>query len=74
MSDSTERSEGVEAEMLKLVETSEEKIYEEYTKLLNNKEEYNKMGKASNSYGDGHAFYTIADILERKISTDFNLQ
>ena len=30
-----------------------------------NKEEYEKMAKASNPYGDGHACERIADILEK---------
>lgn len=64
MRDTTERPEGVTAGTLKLVGTSEEKIYEEFTKLLDSKEEYDKMSKACNPYGDGHACKRIADILE----------
>ncbi len=63
MRDTTERPEGVEAGTLKLVGTSEEKIYKEFTRLLDNREEYNKMAKAVNPYGDGHACERIADIL-----------
>ena len=55
MRDTTERPEGITAGTLKLVGTSEETIYQEFTKLLENKEEYNKMAHASNPYGDGHA-------------------
>ncbi len=66
MRDTTERPEGVEAGTLKLVGTDEEVIYNEFTKLLDNKEEYNKMAKAVNPYGDGHACDRIADILEDK--------
>ena len=66
MRDTTERPEGVEAGTLKLVGTDEEAIYKEFTKLLDNKEEYNKMAKAVNPYGDGHACKRIADILEDK--------
>ena len=66
MRDTTERPEGVEAGTLKLVGTDEEKIYNEFTKLLDNKEEYNKMAKAVNPYGDGLACKRIADILEGK--------
>lgn len=64
MRDTTERPEGIDAGTLKLVGTSEEVIYEEFSKLLNNKEAYDKMSKASNPYGDGHASERIADILE----------
>ena len=60
----TERPEGINAGTLKLVGTSEEKIYKETLNLLNNKLEYEKMSKASNPYGDGHACERIADILE----------
>ena len=66
MRDTTERPEGVEAGTLKLVGTDEEVIYKEFTKLLDDKEEYNKMAKAVNPYGDGHACERIADILEDK--------
>lgn len=64
MRDTTERPEGVEAGTLKLVGTSEENIYKEFSELLNNREEYEKMACAKNPYGDGHACKRIADILE----------
>ena len=66
MRDTTERPEGVNAGTLKLVGTDEEVIYKDFTKLLGNKEEYAKMAKAVNPYGDGHACERIADILEDK--------
>lgn len=66
MRDTTERPEGVEAGTLKLVGTSEEGIYKEFSKLLSDNEEYLKMSKASNPYGDGRASERIADILEGK--------
>lgn len=69
MRDTTERPEGVEAGTLKLVGTSEETIYEWFTKLLDNEEEYSKMAHAANPYGDGHACERIADILERDLET-----
>lgn len=64
MRDTTERPEGIEAGTLKLVGTSEEVIYREFKKLLTDKEEYEKMSKASNPYGDGFACKRIADVLE----------
>ena len=64
MRDTTERPEGLKAGTLKLVGTDEEIIYQEFTKLLDSKEEYNRMSKASNPYGDGLASKRIADILE----------
>ena len=66
MRDTTERPEGIEAGTLKLVGTDEEVIYNNFTKLLDNKEEYNKMAHASNPYGDGFACKRIADILENE--------
>jgi len=66
MRDTTERPEGVEAGTLKLVGTHEDVIYNEFTKLLDSKEEYNKMAHAANPYGDGHACERIANILEDK--------
>ena len=64
MRDTTERPEGIAAGTLKLVGTDEEVIYNAFRELLTNKEEYDKMSKASNPYGDGHACERIADILE----------
>lgn len=64
MRDTTERPEGVSAGTLKLVGTSEEMIYEWFTKLLDDPNEYAKMAHATNPYGDGHACERIADILE----------
>ena len=66
MRDTTERPEGVEAGTLKLVGTDEEVIYNEFSKLINDKNEYAKMAKAVNPYGDGNACKRIADILEDK--------
>lgn len=66
MRDTTERPEGVDAGTLKLVGTSESVIYEAFTQLLTDKNEYTRMSKASNPYGDGHACERIADILEGK--------
>lgn len=64
MRDTTERPEGIEAGTLKLVGTEEETIYREFSRLLNDTEEYEKMSRAANPYGDGHASERIADILE----------
>lgn len=67
MRDTTERPEGIAAGTLKLVGTSEEVIYREFTELLDNSEAYNKMAQAANPYGDGHACERIADILEESL-------
>ena len=67
MRDTTERPEGIAAGTLKLVGTTEDMIYNEFSKLLSDKSEYDKMSKASNPYGDGFACKRIADILEEKL-------
>ena len=68
--DTTERPEGIAAGTLKLVGTNEEKIYIETKKLLDNKEEYNKMSHASNPYGDGFTSKYIVDAIIKK----YNMQ
>lgn len=64
MRDTTERPEGIAAGTLKLVGTTEEVIYREFSRLLTDTEAYKAMSQASNPYGDGHACERIADILE----------
>ncbi len=63
MRDTTERPEGIAAGTLKLVGTDEEPIYNAFHTLLTDKEEYDKMSKASNPYGDGHACERIVETL-----------
>ena len=65
--DTTERPEGIEAGTLKLVGTDENVIYNELTRLLNDKEEYDRMSKASNPYGDGHASERITDAIVKRL-------
>jgi len=65
MRDTTERPEGIAAGTLKLVGTDEEVIYKTFKYLLEDQNEYDKMSKASNPYGDSFASKRIADILER---------
>lgn len=65
MRSTTERPEGVEAGTLKLVGTNEETIYSAFKTLLEDKEEYEKMSKTSNPYGDGCTSQRIADILTK---------
>ena len=66
MRDTTERPEGIKAGTLKLVGTDEETIYQNFKLLLENKQEYDKMSKASNPYGDGNACKRITNILLSK--------
>lgn len=64
MRDTTERPEGIKAGTLKLVGTDEKVIYDNFKLLLEDKNAYDAMSKASNPYGDGFACKRIADILE----------
>lgn len=61
--DTTERPEGISAGTLKLVGTDEDVIYEETKRLLTDSKEYERMSKASNPYGDGHASERIVDAI-----------
>lgn len=61
--ENTERPEGVAAGTLKLVGVEKESIYIGVKELLDNRETYIKMSKASNPYGDGNASKYIVDAL-----------
>lgn len=63
MRDTTERPEAVDAGTVKLVGTNKELIISETSRLLDDKEYYEKMSKAVNPYGDGKACERIVDIL-----------
>lgn len=51
----TERPEGVEAGTVRLVGTDPQKIIGETVRLLEDHDEYERMSRAVNPYGDGHA-------------------
>lgn len=68
MRNTTERPEGIAAGTLKLVGTDEDNIYNHFKLLLTDQEEYEKMSRASNPYGDGFASRRIADVLESTFS------
>ena len=55
MRETTERPEGVEAGVVRLVGTSRDRIVEETTRLLQHPDELGRMAKGINPYGDGHA-------------------
>lgn len=61
--DTTERPEGIAAGTLKLAGTEEETIYTLAKELLEDEQAYEKMSKASNPYGDGHASKRIVEAL-----------
>jgi UDP-N-acetylglucosamine 2-epimerase (non-hydrolysing) len=61
--DKTERPEAVEAGTVKLVGTAEDRIVAEAARLLDDEEEYARMTRVHNPYGDGRACERIAGIL-----------
>lgn len=61
--DTTERPEAVAAGTARLVGTEYESIVGQASLLLHNKRAYEKMSKASNPFGDGHASERIIDVL-----------
>jgi UDP-N-acetylglucosamine 2-epimerase (non-hydrolysing) len=61
--DTTERPEGIAAGTLKLAGTRKENVYQLTKQLLTDQEEYAKMAKASNPYGDGYASERIVQAL-----------
>jgi UDP-N-acetylglucosamine 2-epimerase (non-hydrolysing) len=63
MRDKTERPEGVEAGVVRLVGTVPEKIVEEATRLLREPAERERMANGVNPYGDGHAAERIVRLL-----------
>lgn len=63
MREVTERPEGIESGVSKLVGTKREKIVSEVQRLLDDKNEYQNMTDKKNPYGDGLASHRIADIL-----------
>jgi len=67
MRDTTERPEGIKAGTLKLVGTEEDRIYQAFSLLLEDADEYEAMSQASNPYGDGFASMRIANILEEEL-------
>ena len=61
--DTTERPEGIEAGTLELVGTQEEDVYNRLKALLTDQALYDKMSKAANPYGDGHASERIVQAI-----------
>jgi UDP-N-acetylglucosamine 2-epimerase (non-hydrolysing) len=65
MREKTERPEAVEAGTVKLVGAGADRIVRETAMLLENRAEYERMSRAHNPYGDGHASERIGDALAR---------
>ncbi|GIT98468.1 non-hydrolyzing UDP-N-acetylglucosamine 2-epimerase [Sulfurovum sp. TSL1] len=66
MRDTTERPEAIEAGTVKLVGTHSQTIIDEAQKLLDDENEYERMSKAHNPYGDGKACERIVDFIKRQ--------
>jgi len=64
MRNTTERPEAVESGTVKLVGSDQDNIIKEVQKLLNDNNEYQKMSKAHNPYGNGNASEKILNILK----------
>lgn len=62
----TERPEGIEANVAKLVGTDSDIIIKNVEMLLRNQHEYEKMSKATSIYGDGRASEKIVNIILNK--------
>lgn len=65
MRETTERPEAVEAGTVLLVGTDEELIVSEALNLLNNNENFEKMSKLHNPYGDGKASKKIVNFIKK---------
>ena len=65
MRDTTERPEAVEVGTVLLVGTNENRIVSEALSLLNNNENFEKMSKLHNPYGDGKACQRIVDFIKK---------
>lgn len=64
MRNTTERTEGIETEVVKLVGTDKEAIVSNTLELPENQSLYEKMSKSVNPYGDGKAAERIVNILK----------
>ena len=70
MRETTERPEGVEAGLTRLIGTQKARIMAETTKLLDHPTEYAKMTRPLNPYGDGRASRHILKAMREWFETD----
>jgi len=61
----TERPEGINAGVSKLVGTDQNRILEEVTRLVEDENAYRQMSKGANPYGDGNAAHKICEFLKK---------
>jgi len=66
--ETTERPEGIEAGVARLVGTSRERIVAEARRLLSDPAEHARMAVRANPYGDGHAAARIVAALRERIA------
>lgn len=66
----TERPEGIDGGIARLVGTDETRIVEELRHLLHDRDAYRAMSGRGNPYGDGLASRRMADILEARWGTE----
>ena len=64
MRDVTERPEAVEAGTVELVGANEKRIVDSVSRLLDDAAHYQRMSRAHNPSGDGHACGRIIDVLK----------
>jgi len=65
--DTTERPEALQSGAVKLVGTNKNIIIKEAQNLILQKDEFEKMSKANNPYGDGKASERIVEFLKEKV-------
>ena len=63
MRDKTERPEGLEAGVAKLVGTESDNIVRNVESLLNDREVYERMARVANPFGDGKGAQRVVDVL-----------
>ncbi len=72
MRETTERPEGIEAGVARLVGTDGERIFTEAERLLTDERAYGEMARIRNPYGDGQAAGRIVGILAGRDVPDFS--
>ena len=65
MREVTERTEGIHNGIARLIGTKKENIVKEVVHLLENQNEYEKLSKQKNLYGDGKASKKIVEIIQK---------
>ena len=74
MRNTTERSEGIEANTLRLVGMKKDRIAGSAQQLLDSKDVYGEMSGAINPYGDGKAAGRIVDVLTKNLISGRNTE